>query len=146
MNYSGSSGFGRAYIERLAKLWGIADNDDCISSAQAISSRPLDYVDPKRICIRGASSGGFAVLAVLSYGRFRSTFAAGTSIAGISDLGLLAQQTHKFELHYMEKLLGGTYADIPWIYERRSPLTHAKDIGVPLLVCFLHCGSVALIH
>ena len=138
VNYGGSSGYGREYIERLEKLWGIVDTDDCISAAQAISSSPgpLDKpVDPRRICIRGRSAGGFNVFASLSYGRLRTVFVAGTSYAGLSDMKSFAEKTHKFELHYNEKLLGGIYEKVPSIYKLRSPATHAGAIGVPLLVC-----------
>lgn len=63
-----------------------------------------------------------------------SVFAAGTSSYGISDLKLLAEDTHKFESHYLFKLIGGTPREVPDIYDARSPVKHADKIIVPLLV------------
>lgn len=61
-------------------------------------------------------------------------FAASCSIFGISDLRKLAEDTHKFESHYMEKLLGGTIQENPQLYADRSPVLHADKIESPLLV------------
>jgi dipeptidyl aminopeptidase/acylaminoacyl peptidase len=138
VNYSGSSGYGRDYIERLNPNWGCLDPDDCISTAEAISNWQDDPVDPKRIVIRGGSSGGFTVLCALSHSRNLTAFGAGTSLYGISNLENLVKYTHKFESSYMDKLLGGTIKQIPEVYKDRSPLTHANDIKSPLLVrCLL---------
>ena len=143
MNYGGSSGYGREYRERLLNRWGVVDTDDCISSVQELSNplKPdLNLIDPRRVCIRGGSAGGFTMYAVLSYGRHQGVFAAGTSIyGGVADLKSLAMKTHKFELYYVEKFVGGTLDKVPWIYEQRSPLTYAGDIKVPLMVRFPCC-------
>jgi len=132
VNYSGSSGYGRQYIKRLNPNWGILDSDDCISAAAWSSNKGL--VDPKRIVIRGGSSGGYTSLAAISFGRDLKAFAASTSSYGISSLIPLAEHTHKFESHYMIKLLGGTQQDIPEVYNNRSPVNHADNIKVPLLL------------
>lgn len=47
---------------------------------------------------------------------------------------MLARDTHKFESHYLEKLVGGTPEEIPEIYKARSPVYHAENIIAPLLV------------
>jgi len=134
VNYGGSAGYGRAYIERLAGKWGIVDVDDCISAANMVSSAPHNLVDPKRIVICGGSAGGWTVLCALSYGRDLHAFAAGTSSYGVTDLKPFVEHTHKFESKYLEKLVGGTYAEVPELYKERSPVTHAKKIAVPLLI------------
>lgn len=134
VNYGGSSGYGREYIERLANKWGVVDVEDCIQAAQAISSAPNGLVDPKRIVIRGGSAGGYTVLAALANGLDVTTFAAGTSSYGISDLKPLGEHTHKFESHYLERLIGGTYEEKPEVFKERSPLYHAENIVAPLLV------------
>jgi hypothetical protein len=46
----------------------------------------------------------------------------------------LTEDTHKFESKYMERLLGGTPAEIPDVYRERSPVHHADRIRTPLLV------------
>lgn len=120
------------YSALLEKKWGIKDVADCIQAAKSLS----ESIDLARVFIRGHSSGGYAVLSAVSFGPEQKTFYAGaTSSSGISNLRWLAQFTHKFELTYMEKLLGGTLEEIPDVYDKeRSPLYHADQIDTPLLV------------
>jgi len=136
VNYGGSSGYGRKYRERLRNRWGVVDTDDCITSVQELSTR-YKLIDPTRVCIRGGSAGGFTTYSALSYGRYEGVFAAGTSIyGGVADLKSLATGTHKFELYYTDKFVGGSLDQVPWIYQQRSPLTYAENIKVPLMVRF----------
>lgn len=135
VNYGGSSGYGRQYIERLAGNWGIVDVQDSITAAQTLSSPPYDLIDNKRLVIRGGSAGGFTVLAALSIASDVSVFAAATSSYGVSDLRKLFESTHKFESKYLAKLVGGTPEEVPDIYKARSPIYHVDNIVSPLLVC-----------
>jgi len=89
-------------------------------------------VDPRRVAIQGGSAGGFTVLASLVAHSDR--FQAGASLYGISDLKLLADDTHKFESQYLFRLVGGTPEEVPRIYHDRSPLYGAASIKSPLLV------------
>ena len=95
VNYGGSSGYGRAYRERLDDAWGIVDVDDVVNAARFLVAR--GDVDPERLAIRGASAGGYTTLAALA---FRDTFKAGASHYGIGDLESLARDTHKFESRF----------------------------------------------
>lgn len=74
------------------------------------------------------------MLAALAVAPVVTTFAAGTSLYGVSDLRKLGEDTHKFESRYLEKLIGGTMDEIPKVYEERSPVFHADRIVTPLLV------------
>ncbi|EGN97423.1 hypothetical protein SERLA73DRAFT_75108 [Serpula lacrymans var. lacrymans S7.3] len=134
VNYGGSSGYGRKYIERLATMWGIVDIQDCIDAVKILAATHENSIDVNRVAVRGGSSGGYAVLAAMSIAQDVTFFAAGTSNFGISNLKQLAKFTDKMELHYMEKLLGGTVDEIPEIYEARSPYFHAEKIKKPLLI------------
>ncbi|MGH1506534.1 MAG: prolyl oligopeptidase family serine peptidase, partial [Acidimicrobiales bacterium] len=96
VNYGGSSGFGRAYRNRLRDAWGIVDVADCIAAARSLAE--AGRVDPNRIVIRGGSAGGFTVLRALQES---DLFAAGTSLYGVADLTALAEETHKFESRYL---------------------------------------------
>ena len=119
--------------DRLNGSWGIADIADCASAAKALASRGT--TDGARTAIRGGSAGGFTALAALSQPATLSAFTAGTSLYGISDLTRLAKAgTHKFELRYMDKLMGGTVEEIPEVYAERSPVNNARNIRTPLLV------------
>ncbi|KAL8281235.1 hypothetical protein RQP46_006269 [Phenoliferia psychrophenolica] len=129
VNYGGSTGFGRAYRKRLDKNWGIVDVQDTIAAVEHLVKE--GKVDEKRVAITGGSAGGFTVLAALCAG---DVFSAGTSSYGISDLNLLAGDTHKFESQYLFNLLGGTPSEVPKVYHDRSPIHHAASITAPLLI------------
>ena len=92
VNYGGSTGYGRAYRERLYGQWGVADVEDCAAAANHLVKRGL--VDGTRLVIRGGSAGGFTTLAALTS---LNLFKAGASFYGVGDLMLLAKDTHKFE-------------------------------------------------
>lgn len=128
VNYGGSTGYGRAYRERLDGQWGIADVEDVLAAARGLADS--GRADPRRIAIRGGSAGGWTVLAALVRG---GVFAAGISRYGVTDLRSLAQDTHDFEKYYLDGLVGPLPA-AEQVYIDRSPLTHADRIDVPVLL------------
>ncbi len=81
VNYGGSTGYGRAYRERLNGNWGVVDTMDCINAARYLADQ--GEVDGERLLIRGGSAGGYTTLCALT---FHDDFAAGASYFGISDL------------------------------------------------------------
>ncbi|MGH9821924.1 MAG: S9 family peptidase, partial [Blastocatellia bacterium] len=81
VNYGGSTGYGRAYRERLNGAWGVVDVEDCINGARYLAER--GEADDKRLIIRGGSAGGYTTLAALT---FHDVFKAGASYYGISDI------------------------------------------------------------
>lgn len=128
VNYGGSTGYGRAYRERLLGQWGVVDVDDVIAAARGLADAGL--ADPARIAIRGSSAGGWTVLSALVRG---GAFAAGISRYGVTDLRALVEHSHDFEAHYIEGLVGPLPASES-LYVERSPLTHADRIDVPVLL------------
>jgi dipeptidyl aminopeptidase/acylaminoacyl peptidase len=128
VNYGGSTGYGRAYRERLNGNWGIVDVDDCCSGAQHLVA--AGAVDGNRLAIRGGSAGGYTTLAALA---FRDVFAAGVSKYGIGDLEGLATDTHKFESRYLDGLVG-EYPAQRQVYLDRSPIHHVDGLDCALLV------------
>ncbi|HEY7022821.1 MAG TPA: S9 family peptidase [Ktedonobacterales bacterium] len=128
VNYGGSSGYGRAYRQRLAGRWGIVDVDDCVNGARYLAARGL--ADPQRLAIRGGSAGGYTTLAALA---FRDAFAAGASHFGVSDLEGLARETHKFESRYLDGLIG-PYPARKDLYRERSPIHHVNRIAAPMIL------------
>ena len=89
MNYGGSSGYGRAYRDRLKESWGVVDLDDCVNAALYLAK--VNRVDKDRMAISGGSTLRFARL------HSGMSSAPETSLYGISDLEALLRDTHKFE-------------------------------------------------
>jgi dipeptidyl aminopeptidase/acylaminoacyl peptidase len=127
VNYGGSSGFGREYRERLNDNWGIVDVDDCLNGARYLAGQGL--VDGGRCVITGGSAGGYTVLAALTFHDF---FRGGASYYGISDLSVLARDTHKFESRYLDNLVG-PYPEREDLYHARSPIHFVERLGVPAI-------------
>ena len=127
VNYGGSTGFGRAYRERLDGQWGVVDVTDCAAAAEALVARGL--ASAERIAIEGGSAGGFTALAALC---FSSTFRAGASRYGVADLSALAIETHRFEARYLDGLVGA-WPVAKATYAARSPLQHADRIRCPVI-------------
>jgi dipeptidyl aminopeptidase/acylaminoacyl peptidase len=129
VNYGGSTGFGRAYRERLDGQWGILDVADCAAGARFLARKGL--ADPEKIAIAGGSAGGYTTLMALAT---TSAFAAGCSHYGISDLGLLMEHTHKFEAGYLHRLLGTTPGEWKALCAARSPLNLIDGIRAPVIL------------
>lgn len=127
VNYRGSTGYGRAYRDRLKGAWGEVDVIDLCSGADWLVAEGL--ADPRRLAIRGSSAGGYTVLAALT---FSDRFSAGASLYGIGDLETLARDTHKFEARYLDSLVG-PYPAARSTYLARSPLHHAERIQCPVI-------------
>jgi dipeptidyl aminopeptidase/acylaminoacyl peptidase len=127
VNYGGSTGFGRAYRERLYGNWGVVDVDDCVNGAKHLAAQGL--ADAARCVITGGSAGGYSALAALA---FRDFFAGGASHFGVSDAAALARDTHKFESRYLDQLIG-PYPQEEALYRARSPLHHAERISKPVI-------------
>jgi len=128
VNYSGSTGYGRAYRERLKGRWGLLDVSDCVAGVQALSD--AGDADGARLSIRGGSAGGFTTLAALT---FSDVFAAGISLYGIGNLETLATDTHKFESRYLDSLVA-PYPAGRQQYLDRSPINHLDQLRCPMLI------------
>ncbi|HUE88205.1 MAG TPA: prolyl oligopeptidase family serine peptidase [Vicinamibacterales bacterium] len=128
VNYSGSTGFGRAYRDRLKGRWGLVDVTDCVNGAAHLVAR--GQADPDRLIIRGGSAGGYTTLAALT---FHDTFKAGASHYGVSDVEVLAQDTHKFESRYLDSLIG-PYPEARDLYRARSPIHFADRLSAALIL------------
>lgn len=123
VNYGGSTGYGREYRERLKGMWGIVDVEDCTAAALYLAEQGL--VDRNRLAIKGGSAGGYTTLAALT---FKDVFHAGASYFGVSDIGALANDTHKFESRYFDGLIG-PYPERKDLYDARSPIMHTDKLS-----------------
>lgn len=128
VNYGGSTGYGRQYRERLRGEWGVVDVEDTIATVLGLADAGL--ADRNRLAIRGGSAGGWTVLAALTT---TDVFAAGTSYFGISELKQFARDTHDFESHYLDGLVGAL-PEAEKLYDSRTPLNNVHQLSTPVLL------------
>jgi dipeptidyl aminopeptidase/acylaminoacyl peptidase len=126
LDYGGSTGYGRAYRERLNGAWGVVDVQDAATVAAALVADGT--ASPAGLVIEGGSAGGWTVLsAVTTPG---NPFAAGVSLFGVADARALADGTHDFESRYTDSLLGPD----PEQWYAMSPLARADQLDTPVLL------------
>ncbi|KIE28614.1 acyl-peptide hydrolase [Streptomyces sp. MUSC 125] len=129
VNYGGSTGYGRAYRERLREQWGVVDVEDCAAVARALADEGT--ADPDRLAIRGGSAGGWTAASSLTT---TGLYACGAIIYPVLDLTTWGPgETHDFESRYLESLIGPR-ADVPARYAERSPTARADRLTVPFLL------------
>lgn len=129
VNYRGSTGYGRAYMLALRERWGILDVEDAVSGAQELINQGLADID--RLVIKGGSAGGYTVLNSLI--RYPRRFKAGLCSYGVSNLFTLAMDTHKFEEHYLDSMVG-LLPQSTERYQAWSPIYHTEHIRSALAV------------
>ncbi|MFJ5641728.1 prolyl oligopeptidase family serine peptidase [Streptomyces sp. NPDC093223] len=129
VNYGGSTGYGRAYRNRLREQWGVVDVEDCAAVALALAEEGT--ADRGRLAIRGGSAGGWTAAASLTG---TDVYACGTISYPILDLtGWGTGETHDFESRYLESLIG-PLAEVPERYAERSPSEQADRLTAPFLL------------
>lgn len=128
-DYRGSSGHGRDHRDALGGAWGEHDVADVAAGIRAAARE--GWCDPARVAVTGGSAGGLTALLLAA--RHGDLVRAAVSAYGVTDLFELAATTHRFESQYLDTLVGRLpeHADR---YRDRSPVTHAAQIRVPLLV------------
>ncbi|MFE3449207.1 S9 family peptidase [Nonomuraea sp. NPDC059194] len=126
VNYGGSTGYGRAYRDRLRGQWGVVDVEDTVATAEWLVTEGL--ADPARVAVRGGSAGGWTVMAACCTS---NVFAGGVSYYGVSALAPLNAHTHDFESRYTEWLVG---PEDPVLYAAREPLALVGGVSCPMLL------------
>ncbi len=129
VNYRGSTGYGRSYRNALRLRWGEVDVEDAAGGAQALVDQGL--ADAGKIVIMGGSAGGYTVLNALIH--YPGRFKAGVCLCGVSNLFTLAMDTHKFELRYLDSMVG-PLPEAAARYRDWSPTFHADAIHDPLAI------------
>jgi dipeptidyl aminopeptidase/acylaminoacyl peptidase len=129
VNYRGSTGYGKPYMDKLRDSWGIYDVEDCASGASYLASQGL--ADPKKFIIWGGSAGGYTVLqSLIDKPGF---YKVGVCLYGIANQFTLASDTHKFEERYLDSILGAL-PEAADRYRARSPIFSADKIIDPIIV------------
>ena len=127
LNYRGSSGYGREYGSQLKGQWGVTDVIDVKDAADYLINKGL--ADKNRIFLDGGSAGGFTLL--LSLIRYPGFFRGGICRFGVSDLLMLTRDTHRFESHYLDNLIG-KLPECRELYVSRSPINQMEKLSDPI--------------
>jgi dipeptidyl aminopeptidase/acylaminoacyl peptidase len=134
-NFRGSDGFGRAFTESGYGEWGRKMQDDISDGVKSLVDRQI--VDPARVCIVGASYGGYAALAGATL--TPELYRCAVSIAGITNLQAFLKSRRKLqgadsELYlYWMKQIGDPERDAERI-AAVSPVGHVDRIKAPILL------------
>lgn len=134
-NYRGSSGYGRKFTEAGFHQWGLKMQDDISDGVKKLIADGI--ADPKRVCIVGASFGGYAALAGAAFSP--DLYACAVSFAGISDLPQVFADTAKRtgkdsrEMAFWETRIGDRFGDSQHL-EATSPDLHADQVRCPVLL------------
>ncbi len=133
-NFRGSSGYGRRWVEAGYGQWGGRMQDDLTDGVRALITS--GRADAKRICIFGASYGGYAAL----YGGARTPdlYKCVASFAGVSDLRALVKWEHSTKGHearyrYAERAIGDPVKDAARL-KAASPATYTSGYQPPVLL------------
>jgi dipeptidyl aminopeptidase/acylaminoacyl peptidase len=134
VNFRGSVGFGKAFVNSADGQWAATMHDDLIDAVRWAVDRKA--ADPKRVAIFGGSYGGYATLVGLT--KTPDTFACGVDIVGPSNLVTLLESIPPYWESYkamFKKRVGDISTDAgKALLVERSPLTHASKIQRPLLI------------
>ncbi|MGY5766496.1 dipeptidyl-peptidase 5 [Brachybacterium sp. DNPG3] len=128
INYGGSTGYGRAYRDRLRGQWGVVDVADTVAVMEHLVAEGI--ADGDRLAIEGGSAGGWTTLACLTR---TDAFAAGVSSYGVAELEGFRLDTHDFESRYIDGLVG-PYPERRDLYVERAPLSHVDELSCPVLL------------
>ncbi len=134
VNFRGSTGFGKGFINAGNGEWGAKMHDDLLDAVKWAVDE--GYADPAKVAIMGGSYGGYATLAGLTF--TPTTFACGVDIVGPSNLNTLLSTVPPYWESFYKQLVARmgdpkTPEGQKWLKER-SPLTYADRIQRPLLI------------
>lgn len=131
-NFRGSTGYGRAFVEKGTGQWGRGMQDDIDDGVRYLVTRGI--VDPKRVCIMGASFGGYA--AEWAAVRNPDIYRCAISFAGVSDVAAMLRYDRKsfsaprYFRDWRARVEGKDGASLDSI----SPALHADKLTIPLML------------
>jgi dipeptidyl aminopeptidase/acylaminoacyl peptidase len=138
-DFRGSRGYGMAHFRAGWKQWGLAMQDDIADATRWAIAQGI--ADPKRICIAGASYGGYAALMGLV--NDPDLYKCGINWVGVTDINLLfnghwsfeSDMTDDWKNHGMPLMIGDPVKDAAQ-FKATSPIEQAAKITQPLLLAY----------
>ena len=146
-NFRGSSGYGRSFTEAGLRQWGLKMQDDISDGVKKTIADGI--ADPKRVCIFGASYGGYAALAGAAF--TPELYACIVSFAGVSHLPyMLGFEKNQFDQSitdgsFMVTRIGDGFADQDKL-EATSPALHADQVTAPVLLMHSKLDNTVPVH
>src|SRR5271166_2365263 len=132
VNYRGSTGYGKAFVNAGDREWGAKMHDDLIDAVGYVVEQ--GWADRDRIAIYGGSYGGYAALVGAAF--TPDVFRCAVDIVGPSNLQTLLETIPPYWAPMIAQLyrrVGNPETDADFLWSR-SPLSRARDIRIPLLI------------
>jgi dipeptidyl aminopeptidase/acylaminoacyl peptidase len=146
--FRGSTGFGRRLFQAGWKEWGRAMQDDLSDGIDWLAQRGT--IDPSRVCIMGASYGGYAVMMGLA--RDAERYRCGVNYVGVTDISLMFDVTWSdmhdtdFLRYNAKEMIGDPERDAAQ-FKATSPLANAAKVRAPVLMAYgAQDNRVPLVH
>jgi dipeptidyl aminopeptidase/acylaminoacyl peptidase len=132
VNYRGSTGYGKAFVNAGDRQWGAAMHDDLIDAVRYVTGQ--GWADPKRVAIYGGSYGGYAALVGAAF--TPDVFRCAVDVVGPSNLKTLIETIPPYwapMIAQFHRRVGDPESDAEFLWSV-SPLSRARDIRIPLLI------------
>jgi dipeptidyl aminopeptidase/acylaminoacyl peptidase len=132
VNYRGSTGYGKAFVNAGDREWGAKMHDDLIDAVGYVVAQ--GWADPSRVAIYGGSYGGYAALVGAAF--TPDVFRCAVDIVGPSNLQTLLETIPPYWAPVKAQLyrrVGNPETDQEFLWSR-SPLSRVRDIRIPLLI------------
>ncbi|WP_331235120.1 S9 family peptidase [Natronorarus salvus] len=131
VNYRGSTGRGREFVELLYGDWGGDEQADVAAGVRHVLET-RDWLDADRVAVFGGSYGGYSAFTQMLL--YPELYAAGVGWIGVTDLRDMFENTMPhFRTELLEKQLG-TPEENPELYDERSPVNLVENLSAPLLI------------
>jgi dipeptidyl aminopeptidase/acylaminoacyl peptidase len=132
--FRGSSGFGREHLKKSFGQWGLSMQDDITDGVQSLIKQGV--VDAKRVCIMGASYGGYATMMGLV--KDPGLYRCGVNLLGVTDMFYHASsgRSHDPEVNYFLDSWVGDPVKLKDQFTATSPALQAQRITAPVYMVY----------
>lgn len=130
INYRGSTGFGRAFREKIWGDLGHWEIEDMVAAREWLTKEGI--ANPQQILLTGWSYGGY--LTCLALSKRPDLWAGGMAGTATVDWGMEYEDLSPMMRGYSVAIMGGTPQEKPELYAKISPMTYIENVKAPLLI------------